>query len=90
MAIGQASPRADWLLGAGDAYAVVPGQVRRVQIAYYERHEIDRLLRRSQPSGMAGLIAEAVASSGANVATYNGENWPDLLLMRNREADGRR
>ena len=49
VAVGQASPRADWLLGAGDAYAVVPGQVQRVQIAYYERREIDRLLT-SQPT----------------------------------------
>ncbi len=48
VAIGQASPRADWLLGSGDAYAVVPGQVQRVQIAYYERREIERMLT-SQP-----------------------------------------
>jgi hypothetical protein len=44
VAIGQSTPRADWLLGAGDAYAVVPGQCHRVQIAYYERREIERLL----------------------------------------------
>ncbi len=44
VAIGQATPRADWLLGSGDAYAVVPGQVQRVQIAYMERREIERLL----------------------------------------------
>ncbi|CAG0933576.1 DNA translocase SftA [Thermoflexales bacterium] len=44
VAIGQNSPRADWLLGAGDAYAVVPGQVQRVQIAYYDRREIERML----------------------------------------------
>ncbi len=73
VAVGQATPRSDWLLGAGDAYAVVPGQVQRVQIAYYERHEIDRLLT-SQPalSGWPEYVAEALPSGGANVATFSG------------------
>src|SRR3990170_4398052 len=44
VAIGQSTPRADWLLGAGDAYAVVPGAVQRLQIAYVGRNELDRLL----------------------------------------------
>ncbi len=40
--IGQSTPRADRLLGAGDAYAVVPGQVQRCQIAYLTKSEIER------------------------------------------------
>jgi hypothetical protein len=44
VAIGQSTPRADWLLGAGDAYAVVPGAVQRLQVAYVGRDELDGLL----------------------------------------------
>lgn len=36
VAVGGASPRADYLLGAGDCYAVGPGAVHRVQIAYVD------------------------------------------------------
>jgi len=34
IAIGASAPRADHLLGAGDAYAVVPGRALRTQLAY--------------------------------------------------------
>lgn len=44
VAIGQNTPRADWLLGAGDAFCVVPGAVNRAQIAYMPKTEIDRAL----------------------------------------------
>ncbi len=44
VAIGQSTPRADWLLGAGDAYAVTPGHCERTQIAFMPKPEIDRLL----------------------------------------------
>lgn len=80
VAIGQNTPRADWLLGAGDAYAVVPGQVQRVQIAYIERRDIDRLLT-AQPtiSTWPDYNAEAMPS-GANVATYNGAELAASLV----------
>ena len=73
VAIGQATPRADWLLGAGDAYAVVPGQVQRVQIAYMERREIDRLLT-AQPTIAAWpeYNAVGVPSGNASAAAYTG------------------
>ncbi len=73
VAIGQATPRSDWLLGAGDAYAVVPGQVQRVQIAYMERREIDRLLT-STPTIAAWpeYNAEGVPSGNTSAAAYNG------------------
>lgn len=44
VATGQADIRADHLLGAGDAYAIVPGAVQRVQVAYFTRPEIDAAL----------------------------------------------
>jgi len=81
VAIGQATPRADWLLGAGDACAVVPGQVQRVQIAYFERREIDRLLT-AQPeiSEWPEYSAEAMPSGSANVATYTGAELAASLV----------
>jgi hypothetical protein len=81
VAVGQATPRADWLLGAGDAYAVVPGQVQRVQIAYFERREIDRLLT-AQPTieQWPEYSAEAMPSGSANVATYNGAELAASLI----------
>ncbi len=91
VAIGQATPRADWLLGAGDAYAVVPGQVQRVQIAYMERREIERLLT-AQPTltTWPEYVAEslpntsAVPFSGAELAVslinaYQGHGRPALV-----------
>lgn len=44
VATGQADIRADHLLGAGDAYAIVPGAVQRVQVAYLTRQEIEAAL----------------------------------------------
>lgn len=44
VATGQADIRADHLLGAGDAYAIVPGGVQRVQVAYLTRDEITAAL----------------------------------------------
>lgn len=37
VAIGASSPRADHLLGCGDAYVVAPGSTHRVQVAYDDR-----------------------------------------------------
>ncbi|MBU1880301.1 MAG: hypothetical protein KJ734_15240, partial [Chloroflexi bacterium] len=41
--VGGPSPRADWLLGAGDCYAIVPGAVHRVQLAYILPGELEAL-----------------------------------------------
>lgn len=73
VAIGQSVPRADRLLGAGDAYAVVPGQIERVQIAYRPRAELDAMLN-FQPrlSEWPDFEPEQIAQS-PNVATYSGE-----------------
>jgi len=41
--VGGPTPRADHLLGAGDSYAIVPGAVHRVQLAYLSQSELDRM-----------------------------------------------
>lgn len=41
VAVGGSLPRADYLLGAGDAYAVGPGACHRVQMAFVGQPEID-------------------------------------------------
>ena len=38
--VGAPAPRADHLLGAGDAYAVIPGAVQRLQLAYIPEREL--------------------------------------------------
>ncbi|MCP4542615.1 MAG: hypothetical protein GY832_36295 [Chloroflexi bacterium] len=40
VAVGGSSPRADYLLGAGDSYTIAPGNVHRVQLAYVNEQEI--------------------------------------------------
>jgi hypothetical protein len=40
VAVGGPTPRADHLLGAGDAYTIAPGACYRVQLAYVDEHEI--------------------------------------------------
>jgi len=40
VAVGDATPRADRLLGAGDSYTVAPGACHRVQLAYVDEQEI--------------------------------------------------
>jgi len=40
VAVGGKSPRADYLLGAGDSYTIAPGNCHRVQLAYVDEAEI--------------------------------------------------
>lgn len=40
VAIGASTPRADHLLGAGDAYCLVPGKVHRAQLAYISESDL--------------------------------------------------
>ncbi|OQA13505.1 MAG: DNA translocase SftA [Chloroflexi bacterium ADurb.Bin360] len=46
--IGAPSPRADFLLGRGDAYAVVPGRVQRLQVAYIPKPTLDGFRQRGK------------------------------------------
>jgi len=40
--VGDANPRADKLLGAGDGYAIVPGVMHRVQMAYIPERDLQQ------------------------------------------------
>ncbi|MBU1878830.1 MAG: hypothetical protein KJ734_07760, partial [Chloroflexi bacterium] len=42
VAVGGRLPRADYLLGAGDAYAVGPGKLHRIQCAFVDGRDIDQ------------------------------------------------
>jgi DNA segregation ATPase FtsK/SpoIIIE-like protein len=42
VAVGGSLPRADYLLGAGDAYAVKPGAVHRIQGAFVDQRDFDK------------------------------------------------
>lgn len=46
--VGAPSPRADYLLGRGDAYAVVPGRVQRLQVAYIPKANLDQFAGRGK------------------------------------------
>ncbi|CAG0936309.1 DNA translocase SftA [Thermoflexales bacterium] len=83
VAIGQSTPRADWLLGAGDAYVVVPGQVQRIQIAYMEHREIDRLLT-STPALSEWPIFEAESLPSGGAAWPSGDEVGAALLSAQR------
>ncbi len=87
VAIGQNTPRADWLLGAGDAFCIVPGAIQRTQIAYIERREIDRLLT-STPAIAEWPIFEAEQMPAGNVATYSGAELA-VSLVNAYHANGR-
>ena len=43
VAVGGPTPRADWLLGAGDAYTIVPHSVLRAQLAYVPQGDLEHL-----------------------------------------------
>ena len=46
--IGAPAPRADYLLGRGDAYAVVPGRVQRLQVAYIPKATLETFRARGK------------------------------------------
>ena len=87
VSIGQSTPRADWLLGAGDAYAITPGNIQRTQIAYIPKTEIERAAI-AQPaiSEWPAFAAEPVATNGA--ATWTGQELAISLSSATRN-DGR-
>lgn len=88
VAIGQSTPRADWLLGAGDAYAVVPSATHRLQVAYVTRRETDPLLSHTPAlEAWPAWEAEQLGRS-ANVASYNGAELAVSLV--NAHQDGGR
>ena len=76
--------------GAGDAYAVVPGAVQRLQIAYIARNELDRLLVGSpQLAAWPEFHAESIGQLPAgNVASYSGAEMA-VSLVNAHEGSGR-
>lgn len=48
--VGGSDPRADHLMGAGDAYAITPQAVHRTQLAYIPDHELENQWSTSQPA----------------------------------------
>lgn len=85
--IGGNSPRADWLLGAGDAFCVVPGAVQRTQIAYLERREIERLLT-ATPAINEWPMFEAAQLDGAQPGAFGPRELAGSLLAAAR-SEGR-
>jgi hypothetical protein len=79
VAIGQSTPRADHLLGAGDAFAIVPGVIQRVQIAYMTSREIEQASI-ATPTIAAWPIFQAEQLSAANAATYSGAELAVSLI----------
>ncbi|HLF28245.1 MAG TPA: FtsK/SpoIIIE domain-containing protein [Anaerolineae bacterium] len=89
VALGQSSPRADWLLGAGDAYALVPGKVQRVQISYMPRTEIDRLLVATpRLPDWPEFNAEILGQSVSDGIYFSGEELAVSLLNALRGRNG--
>ncbi len=67
-ALGQSEPRADWLLGQGDAYCLVPGAVERAQLAYVPAAAL-RGLNGTQPDLSAWPSEEMIAGAEGKVGT---------------------
>lgn len=87
--IGQSTPRADWLLGAGDCYAIVPGAIQRCQVAYMPRQEIERQLI-AQPliNEWPAIEAEQLNGAPTSGATYSGAELA-VSLINATQAGGR-
>lgn len=90
VAVGGNTPRADWLLGAGDAYCCVPGTIMRTQIAYMAQQEIAKHLDgqptlKQWPPFVAEQIADKPGAFSARelanslVSAANSEGRPTLL-----------
>lgn len=83
IAIGQSTPRADWLLGAGDAFAIVPGAVQRTQIAYVPKPEIERSLTATPTIG-EWPIFEAAQLDGPQPGAFGARELAGSLLAAAR------
>ncbi|MFZ5919313.1 MAG: FtsK/SpoIIIE domain-containing protein [Chloroflexota bacterium] len=89
VAVGGSTPRADYLLGAGDCYAVKPGAVHRVQMAYvdqadFERAEAGGPLFTDWPEYDAGQVGQELPTDKAGWS-YSG---PELAVSLVSAAEG--
>ena len=90
--VGGPDPRADRLLGAGDAYAVIPGAVQRLQLAYIPERDLptdgrpeladwpayDAEAAGSLPEGKGGAPFVAAETGAALLAAHLGKGRPWL------------
>ena len=80
VAIGQSTPRADHLLGAGDCYAIVPGAVQRCQVAYMPKAAIDAALVARPAIDEWPIFAAEQLGGGAAAAAYSGQEIAISLI----------
>lgn len=86
--IGQSTPRADWLLGAGDCYAIVPGVIHRCQVAYMPRQEIERQLIAQPLISEWPLLETEQLNSAVGGANFTGAELA-ISLINARQSGGR-
>ncbi len=87
VSVGQSTPRADWLLGQGDAYTITPGNIHRTQIAYIEKREIDRAAI-AQPALNEWPAFEAESATNTGAQPWTGQELAISLTAAAR-GDGR-
>jgi len=89
VAVGGNLPRADYLLGAGDAYAVGPGACHRVQMAYVGQPDIDAAAGGEWEIGEWGdLDGEAVGLELPEQAAAGSYSPGELALAIVASAEG--
>lgn len=93
--IGGPAPRADHLLGAGDAYAVIPGAVQRLQLAYIPERELptdgrpeltdwpayDAEAAGTLPENRGGFAVSPTEAAVSILAACLGKGQPTLKAM---------
>ena len=85
--VGGSDPRADHLMGAGDAYTITPQAVHRTQLAYIPNHELEAHWSTSQPALVEWpeFDPEAAGTLPLNAETpkwsYSGEELAVALVQ---------
>jgi hypothetical protein len=93
--VGGPDPRADRLLGAGDAYAVIPGAVQRLQLAYIPERELptdggpeltdwpdyDAEAAGTLPENRGGFAVSPTEAAVSILAACLGKGQPTLKAM---------
>jgi hypothetical protein len=86
VAVGGSSPRADYLLGAGDAYVIGPAAVHRIQAAYVGSRDLEAVSSNGwtwQLDEWPDLDAEALGQAAVNWS-YNGAELAHSLVSAER------
>lgn len=85
VAVGQATPRADWLLGEGDAYAVVPGATHRIQVAYITLKEIEPILNNTPLLETWPPLQLGAVEKAGNIGSFSGAELAVGLVNAHNE-----